>query len=134
MLNIRQNNQRRKTPEMLEGSDNRTNKKVYKQTYTIPKAWRALHLISTLSTTLERIIHTRIREQIDEIMSPTQFGSREIRLCADMLSVIDRWTEEMEQRGIEYTKIQVDVEGGFDKIEPKRIIDDIPKEYKRWIQ
>jgi hypothetical protein len=33
-------------------------KKANKPTYTTPKAWRALHMISTLSKTLERIIHT----------------------------------------------------------------------------
>jgi hypothetical protein len=46
-------------------------KKANKPTYTIPKEWRALHMISTLSETLERIIHTRIREKIDESLSPT---------------------------------------------------------------
>jgi hypothetical protein len=35
---------------------------------------------------------------------------------------------------MEYTIVQADIEGGFDKITPEKILPEIPKEYKRWIQ
>jgi hypothetical protein len=47
-----------------------------------------------------------------------------------MMRVINRWTEETKGKGMEYTIIQADIEGGFDKIEPEKLMDDIPKEYK----
>src|ERR1700710_2303073 len=51
-----------------------------------------------------------------------------------MMRVVDRWIKEIKKEGMEYTIIQADIEGGFDKIEPRRVIEKIPKEYKRWIQ
>jgi hypothetical protein len=106
-------------------------KKANKPRYDTPKAWRALHMISTLSKTLERIIHTRIRDQTDKNLSTTQFGSRENRSCGDMMRVTNRWITETRNKGMEYTIIQADIEGGFDKITPEKILSEIPKEYKR---
>ena len=91
-------------------------------------------MIRTLSKTLERMIHTQIRDEIDQNLSVTQFGSRENRSCADMMRVINRWIEETKEKEMEYTIIQADIEGGFDKIEPRRVIERIPGEYKSWVQ
>jgi hypothetical protein len=35
---------------------------------------------------------------------------------------------------MEYTIIQADIEGGFDKVTPDKILPKIPEEYKKWIQ
>jgi retron-type reverse transcriptase len=51
-----------------------------------------------------------------------------------MVRVINRWTKETKTKGMEYTIIQADIEGGFDKINTKKILEEIPQEYKRWIQ
>jgi hypothetical protein len=51
-----------------------------------------------------------------------------------MMRVVNRWTTETKDRGMEYMIIQVDIEGGFDKITPEKILSEIPKEYKRWTQ
>jgi hypothetical protein len=73
-------------------------------------------VITILSKTLERIIHMRKREEIDKNLSMTQFGSRENRSCIDILRVLTRWIKETKEKGMKYTIIHADIEGGFNKV------------------
>jgi hypothetical protein len=48
-----------------------------------PNARRQIHLLSVLSKTLERIVNARLVEEVDHLLSPTQFGTRKHRGVQD---------------------------------------------------
>ena len=120
--------------------------KANKTTYTHPKSWRSIHLLSVVSKTLERIVLLRL--QRDDTtppdtpttnsplpMGPTQFGSRISIGTSDAMQTYLRWRENAQDHDHLVTLISADVEGGFDKINPHQLhLTDLNPLYTPWIQ
>lgn len=113
--------------------------KANKPTYTHPKSWRSIHLLSVVSKTLERIVLHRLQStddytRSDRPVGPTQFGSR-IRLgTSDAMQCYLRWKENAHSANHFTTLISANVEGGFDKVDPSRLSSTLLNPlYTNWI-
>ena len=114
--------------------------KANKPTYTHPKSWRSIHLLSTVSKTLERIVLRRLQvsdsdTNPDPPMGPSQFGSRTGVGTSDAMQCFLRWKEHAQSLGHYTTLISGDVEGGFDKVDPARLsATSLDPAYTHWIR
>lgn len=98
--------------------------KANKPSYTHPKNWRSIHLLSVISKTLEWIVLYRLSMSDDPDhptppMGPTQFGSRARQGTSDAMQCFLRWRENAHRKGHFTTLISSDIEGGFDKVDPE---------------
>ena len=95
--------------------------KANKPRYDQPKAWRSIHLLSLISKTLERVLLARLQATGEEhdTLGPTQFGSRQNTGTSDAMTILTEWKKRAEDEGDKITIIIADVEGGFDKVDPK---------------
>ena len=65
----------------------------------------------------------------------TQFGSRRNRGTTDAMMALMRWKQETRKRGHYQSIIRVDIEGGFDKVNPSTLQNSpIDRNYIPWIQ
>ena len=117
--------------------------KANKPTYAHPKAWRSIHLLSLVSTTLEHIILNRLQDydddpnNLDKTLGPTQFGSRRGKGTSDTFRTLMNWKTKAESEGNWVTLIVGDVEGGFDKVDPGILTGgntDLDPRYNKWIR
>ena len=114
--------------------------KANKPTYTHPKSWRSIHLLSIVSKTLERIVLQRLQKDDSTSsshrpMGPTQFGSRNNLGTSDAMQTYLRWKENATHLGHYTTIISADVEGGFDRVDPSRLNStDLNHLYTPWIR
>ena len=68
-------------------------------------------------------------------MGPTQFGSRMRRGTSDAMQCLLRWQEHAHRLGHFTTLISTDIEGGFDRVDPRSLNNThIRAEYIPWIQ
>lgn len=114
--------------------------KAKKPTYTHPKSWRSIHLLSVISKTLERIVLRRLQDSDTpghplQPMGPSQFGSRMRRGTSDAMQCLLRWQENARSLGHHTSLISADIEGGFDKVDPRKLRDsDLNPLYIPWIE
>ena len=114
--------------------------KANKPSYTHPKSWRSIHLLSILSKTLERIVLRRLQESDTNThpnppMRPSQFGSRVGMGTSDAMQCYLQWSEHAHSLGHFTTLISADVEGGFDKVDPSRLsLTHLNPLYAHWIR
>ena len=112
--------------------------KANKTTYSHPKSWRSIHLLSLVSKTLERIVLGRLQDYGDrnDTLNPTQFGSRRHTGTSDAYQLFDEWRKQAEGEGMRTMCILADVEGGFDKVNPDHFRNaktDIDPKCNKWI-
>ena len=112
--------------------------KANKETYSHPKAWRSLHLLSLVSKTLERVVLNRIQEygEHEGTLNDIQFGSRRHTGTSDAFQLYKESEEQATADGLKTSYILADVEGGFDKVSPlafKEARTKIDPRYNRWI-
>ena len=113
--------------------------KANKETYSHPKAWRSLHLLSLVSKTLERIVLNRLQEYGErngETLNDTQFGSRRHTGTSDAFQLYKEWKEQAHREGYITSHILADVEGGFDKVNPESFRNGttmIDPRYNKWV-
>ena len=120
--------------------------KANKATYTHPRSWRSIHLLSVVSKTLKRIVLLRL-QQDDTLpsntsnatspppMGPTQFGSCISLGTSDAMRTYLRWRENVQAHDHFVTLISADVEGGFDKVDPRQLhLTDLNPLYTPWIR
>lgn len=114
--------------------------KANKLTYRYPKSWRSIHLLSVISKTVERIVFRRLQnsDTPDHPLPPmgsSQFGSRKRRGTSDAMQCLLRWQENACSLGHQISLISADIEGGFDKIDPRKLGDtNLNPLYIPWIQ
>ena len=113
--------------------------KANKPNYTQPKSWQSIHLLNTVSKTIERIVlrhlqNTDKESHPDPPMGPSQFGSHIGMGTSDAMQCYLRWKERAHSLGHFTTLISADVEGGFDKVDPSRLIQShLNPLYVHWI-
>ena len=111
--------------------------KANKPRYDHPKSWRSLHLLSTVSKTLERVVLNRLQEYGDKnnTLGATQFGSQRHTGTSDAYQIYKEWVEDTKRKGMLMTCILTDIEGGFDKVRPENLDQTgIDPKYLRWIK
>ena len=114
--------------------------KANKTSYTHPKSWRSIHLLSVVSKTLEQVVLRRLQQSDipdhpTPPMGPTQFGSRARLGTSDAMQCLLRWWENAHSRGHFVSLISTDIEGGFDKVDPRTLDDtDLDPRYIPWIK
>ena len=115
--------------------------KANKPTYTHPKSWRSIHLLSVVSKTLERIVLRRLQQDDSTTstspcpMGPSQFGSRIDLGTSDAMQTYLRWRENAANLGHFTTIISADVEGGFDRVDLSQLnLTDLNSLYTPWIR
>jgi len=86
--------------------------KADKPVYNIVKSWRMIHLLPTMAKTAERVILSRIADQVQ--LDETQFGSRAKRECHDMIATVYECLRH--NQGMRCAMLSMDVEGGFDNV------------------
>ena len=114
--------------------------KANKPTLTHPKSWRSIHLLSTVSKTVERIV-LRCPHDSDAVsspdppMGPSLFGSRIGIGTSDAMQCYLRWEEHSRSLADFTTLISADVEGGFDRVDPTRLAQThLDPLYAHWIR
>ena len=113
--------------------------KANKPNYTHPKSGRSIHLLNTVSKILERIVLRRLQDtdkdsHPDPPMGPSQFGSRIGMGTSDAMQCYLRWKERAHSLGHFTTLVSADVEGGFDKVDPSRLLQShLNPLYVHWI-
>ena len=112
--------------------------KANKETYSHPKAWRSLHLLSLVSKTLERIVLNRLQEygEHKNTLNETQFGSRRHTGTSDAFQLYKEWKEQARRENLTTSYILADVEGGFDKVNPEAFKNGttrIDPKYNKWV-
>jgi hypothetical protein len=100
-----------------------------------PKAWRQIHLLSVISKTLERIVHTWLVKEVDDSLSPSQFGTRRHRGVQDAAELMRDWVSRCRGKKLRMCFLTTDLEGGFDTVVPERLagMPGFPPRYRSWL-
>ena len=109
-----------------------------KARYDQAKAWRAIHLLSLISKTLERVVLSRLQAIGEEkgTLGLTQFGSRRNTGTSDTMTILLQWKGHAERAGDKVTIIIADFEGGFEKVNPAAFRyreTRVAEQYTKWI-
>jgi len=109
--------------------------KADKPPYDIVKSWRMIHLLSTVSNVVYRIVLQRIAAHVR--LGPTQFGSRRKRGVQDAMSIEFEFLRHNE--GFKCAMLSMDVEGSFDNIDIDLLCDfmatrDCPDNLIHWVR
>jgi hypothetical protein len=84
-----------------------------KGNYTIPKAYRPISLLRTISKGLERIVAQRLSEYLERTqqLSPTQFGARPRHSTEQALTILVEKIYDAWRGGKELSLVTFDVQG-----------------------
>jgi len=111
-----------------------------KPDYTVPKAYRPISLLSTLSKGLESILAKRLAHMAEslQLLPATHFGGRPRRSCEMAINLLVARVSEAWRAGRVLSLITFDVQGAFNGVHPqvlaRRLSErGIPHQLVRWI-
>ena len=97
-----------------------------------------IHLLRVVSKLLEKIVLRRLQDGEGEEgghLGKSQLGSRRDRGTTDAMTALLRWKKEVRKRGHYQSIIVVDIEGGFDKVDPETLHQSpLDTRYITWIK
>jgi ribonuclease HI len=98
--------------------------KVGKKDKSSVRSWRPIALLSCISKGLERIISRRIAwtSLIQGVLSPQHCGALPKRSAMDLVACFTHDVEEALARGEQVTMVTMDVQGAFDALLPRRLL------------
>jgi hypothetical protein len=110
-----------------------------KPDYSIPKAYRMISLLPTLSKTIEHVVLARLTVFAPQCLSPLQFGSRKGRSPLDAVHLLLEKVTQAANKGLFSSALFMDVMGAFDKVLHGRLAEimiecDFPAYLVDWIQ
>ncbi|KFY95020.1 hypothetical protein V500_02979, partial [Pseudogymnoascus sp. VKM F-4518 (FW-2643)] len=89
-----------------------------KADYTIPKAYRPISLLRTISKGLERVIAQRLSEYLERnrLLANTQFGARAQRSTSHALMILQEETFQAWRQGNILSLVTFDVQGAYNGV------------------
>ena len=104
--------------------------KVGKKDKTSVRSWRPIALLSCISKGLERIIARRIAwtTLISKLLSPQHGGALPRRSAMDLVAAFTHDSEAALAAGLQVTMVTMDVQGAFDALLRRRLLDRMSKQ------
>jgi hypothetical protein len=111
-----------------------------KPDYTVPKAYRPISLLRTISKGLERVVAQRLSEYLEREgkLSPTQFGARPRRSTEQALTILVEKIYDAWRRAKVLSLVTFDVQGAYNGVNKDILLQriqksGIPQFFVKWV-